>query len=292
MTNSESVARMTPERIANLRRAAPALLLLVVLAVASLVSSGIDGLRLPTPDRSHVDQLRLAIGNLPDGALVLIAFDADLGTYPEIRATTRVAIDDLAAHDARLAIVSFTPEGRAIAAAERDRIGRAGTVEPPTDLGFVAGAEAGMVRSIASIVPAASDGATADAIRERGGGLGAFDMVLIVSGSDISARSWVEQVGSRLPDLPMAAIAPTFLDPELEPYLRSGQLSALLSTLREGVAYTEAVKADIGSNPGPSPAPLPMLIGMLAAIAVLADAAFRRLVRRGRSRAQSGRGGS
>ena len=281
MTNSERPVLMTDEQMAGLRRAAPALLLVLLLAVASLLSAGIGGLRLASPDRSHVDQLRLAIGNLPDGALVLIGFDADLGTYPEIRATTRVAIDDLAAHDARLAIVSFTPEGRAIAAAELDRIARIGTAESPADLGFVAGAEAGMVRSVASIVPGAAEGATADAIRERGGGLAAFDMVLIVSGSDISARSWVEQVGSRLPDLPMVAIAPTFLDPELEPYLRSGQLSALLSTLREGVAYTEAVTAGTASTAGPTPAPLPMLIGMLAAIAVLGEAAFRRLVRRG-----------
>jgi hypothetical protein len=233
--------------------------------------------------------MRLAIGDLPDGALVLVAVDADLGTYPEIRAATRVAIDDLVAHDARPAIVSFTPEGRAIAAAELARMARSGTTEAPADLGFVAGAEAGLVRSVASIVPASAEGSTFDAIRARGGGIGAFDMVLIVSGSDISARSWVEQVGSRLPELAMVAIAPTFLDPELEPYLRSGQLGALLSTLRDGVGYVEAVTATGASHPGPTPGPLPMLVGLLAAIAVLAEAAFRRFVRRGRPRAPSSR---
>jgi hypothetical protein len=128
-----------------------------------------------------------------------------------------------------------------------------------------------------------------DAIRARGGGIGAFDMVLIVSGSDISARSWVEQVGSRLPHLPMTAIAPTFLDPELEPYLRSGQLRALLSTLRDGVAYVEAVTAAGATHPGPTPGPLPMLVGMLAAIGVLGEAAFRRFVRRTRPRTPGSR---
>ena len=162
----------TEERLAGLRRAAPVLLLLLALVVASLLSAGTPGLRLASPDRSRVDQVRQAIGNLPDNALVLIACDADLGTYPEIRAATRVAIDDLAAHGARLAIVSFTPEGRAIAAAERDRISRGGRIEPPADLGYVAGAEAGLVRSIASIVPAGAEGAVAEAIRERGGGIG------------------------------------------------------------------------------------------------------------------------
>jgi hypothetical protein len=282
---------MNSERVADLRRAAPALLLLLALIVASLLS-GVGGLRLANPDRSRVDQLRLAIGNLPDGALVLVACDADLGTYPEIRAATRVAMDDLRAHAARLAVVSFSPEGRAIAAAELARLARDGTTEQPADLGFVAGAEAGLVRSVASIVPTAAEGDILDAIRERGGGIGAFDMVLVVSGSDISARSWVEQVGSRLPDLPMVAIAPTFLDPELEPYLRSGQLTALLSTLRDDVAYVEAVTAASASRPGPTPGPLPMLVGMLVALGVLGDAAFRRFVRRGRQHPAKGRAGS
>jgi len=287
MTNSAAPALLDTERVARLRRAAPQLLLLLLLVVASLLSNGTGGLQLASPDRSRVDQLRRAIGDLPNDALVLIAFDADLGTYPEIRAATRVAIDDLAAHAARLAIVSFTPEGRAIAAAERERIARGGT-EPPGDLGFVAGAEAGLVRSIASVVPENAQGATADAIRDAGGGIGAFAMVLVISGSDISARSWVEQVGSRLPELPLVAIAPTFLDPELEPYLRSGQLAALLATLRDGAAYVEAVAGSAGSSPGPTPGPLPMLVGMLAAIAVLAEAAFRRFAR-GRGRGPRGR---
>jgi len=282
MTNSAAPTLLSEAGVARLRRSAPALVLLLVLAVASLISGSTGGLRLASPDRSRVDQLRRAIGELPSGALVLIAFDADLGTYAEVRPTTRAAIADLAAHGARLAIVSFTPEGRAIAAAELGRIARAGGEEPPADLGFVAGSEAGLVRSIESIVPSAAEGDLADAIRQRGGGIGAFDMVLIVSGSDMSARSWVEQVGTRLPELPMVAIAPTFLDPELEPYLRSGQLTALLATLREGVAYAEAVSAGSAAGSGPVVGPLPMLVGMLAALAVMAEAAFRRLGRRRR----------
>lgn len=282
---------LSPDLAVRLRRAAPAGVLLLLLAVASIPPIAGDALRLASSDRSHVDGLRRAIGDLPSGALVLVACDADLGTYPEIRATTRAAMADLAAHGAQLAIVSFTAEGRAIAAAERERISRAGVQDVPADLGFVAGAEAGMVRSIALIVPATAEGPAFDAIRARGGGIGAFDMVLVVSGGDISARSWVEQVGSRLPDLVMTAIAPTFLDPELEPYLRSGQLAGLLATLREGVAYAEAISTGAVSEPGPTPGPLPMLVGLLAALAVLAESAARRFMRPG-NRAPAGRGRS
>jgi hypothetical protein len=282
MTSSGPPPRLDGEGAARLRRVAPALALLLLLAVASLVNGGIDGLRLASPDRSRVDQLRRAIADLPSGALVLIACDGDLGTYPEIRAATRAAIDELAIHGAQLAIVSFTPEGRAIAAAERERIVRGGTETAPLDLGFVAGAEAGLVRSIGSIVPSSATGPVADEIRKRGGGIGSFDMVLIVSGNDISARSWVEQVGTRLPTLSMVTIAPTFLDPELEPYLRSGQLTALIATVREGVAFAETVSDASGASPGPIVGALPMLVGMLAALAVLGEAAFRRFVGPGR----------
>jgi hypothetical protein len=282
MTSSGPPPRPDGEGAARLRRAAPALVLVLLLVVASLANGAVGGLGLASQDRSRVDQLRRAIADLPSDALVLIACDADLGTYPEIRAATRAAIDDLAIHGAQLAIVSFTPEGRAIAAAERDRIVRAGTETAPLDLGFVAGAEAGLVRSIASVVPTSASGPVADAIRKRGGGIGAFDMILIVSGNDLSARSWVEQVGSRLPALSMVTIAPTFLDPELEPYLRSGQLTALIATLREGVAFAEAVSDASGARPGPIVGALPMLVGMLAALAVLGEAAFRRFAGSGR----------
>lgn len=239
-------------------------------------------LRMATSDRSRADGLRAAVADLPLDGLVLVAFDADLGTYAEIRATTRAALADLAAHGLRLAFVSFTAEGRAIAAAELERLSRMAAGAVPADFGFIAGAEAGLVRAISEVVPIAVSGDIADAVRSAGGGIAAFDMVLIVSGGDLSARSWVEQVGARLPTLPMVAIAPTFLDPELAPYLRSGQLTALVATLREGVAYAQSIPSRSGNDRGPMATPLPMLVGMLVALAVLAEAGGRRLVRRER----------
>ena len=279
MTNSVATPTPAPGQgrlRAVLRRLAPGFLVLL-LAGAWLVPIRSDdpALRMASSDRSHVTGFRGVIGTLPINALVLVACDADLGTYPEIRAATRAVLADLAAHAAMTAIVSYTPDGRAIAAAERDRIARAGST-PPADLGFVSGSEAGLVRGIASIVPDAATGATVDAVRQRGGGIGAFDLVVIISGSDLSARSWVEQVGARLPKLRLAAVAPTFLDPELEPYLGSGQLVALLATLREGVGYAQAIGGDAIAGPGATPAPLPMLVGMLVALGALAEAGMRR----------------
>jgi hypothetical protein len=64
----------------------------------------------------------------------------------------------------------------------------------------------------------------------------------------------------------MVAVAPTLLQPELAPYLRTGQLAGLLATVRDGAAFTQAVTDSRDDGP---PSSLAMLLGMLVAIAVL-----------------------
>lgn len=262
-------------------RAVGPLGLLVLLAAAILLPKGSEGaLRMASPDRSRVDQMHALITGLDPGALVLIGFDPDIGTYPEIRNTVRALFDDLAQRRAAVALVSFTPEGRALAVAELDRLARlrasgSGRLQP-LDLGFVSGAEAALVRSVTSVIPDSAAGLIAESVRVRGGGIGAFNLAIIVSGADLSARSWVEQVAPRLPALPLAAVAPTFLEPELAPYLRTGQLSGLIATLREGTTYAEIIPQGSLARDRPI-APLPMLIGILVALVALARSAFRGL---------------
>jgi hypothetical protein len=251
-------------------RVAP-LALVVLLGAAVFLRPGDDAgaLLLANPDRTRVAELQAAIGALPDGPLVLVGLDADMGTYPEIRVAVRAALADLLARDARLAFVSFTPEGRAIASAELDRLRRDGVGDDELlDLGFIAGAEAGMVRAVTDLLPAGVEGLLADAIRAADGGMSAFAFVLVVGGGELGPRTWVEQVGTRLPSLPMAAIVPTFAQPELAPYLRTGQLVALLATLRDGAAYA----AEVGGGqaaPERVPSALAMLLGMLVALGAL-----------------------
>jgi hypothetical protein len=260
-----------------------------LLAAAAFISPGDPGAsasavapnavaRLATPDRSRVDQLRAVIELLPSGANALVGMDADLGTYPEIRPAVRAIFADLLGRGVALSIVSFTAEGRAIAIAEFDRL-RRGQVSDAAllDLGFIAGAEAGMVRAATSVVRPGAAGPVADSIRASGGGIAAFNLVLVVGGGDIGPRSWVEQIGSRLPNLPMIAVAPTFLEPELQPYLRTGQLRALLATVRDDAAYVDAVAGAGVITPGSRrdgpPSALAMLIGMVIALVVLIQAA-------------------
>lgn len=281
MSESPRSDRRAPANAA-LRQAAPVLALLVLLALASLVPSDLAGaaLRIASADRTRADGMDAAFARLPERALVLVAFDADLGTYAETRPVVRAAIADLRARGARLAIVSFTAEGRALAVAELLRLQRLGAgSDEIADLGFAGAAEAGLIGAISGIVPRAAEGSIVEAIRSRGADLDAFALVLVVSGGDLSVRSWVEQVLPRVPDLPIVAIAPTFLEPELAPYLRTGQLHALLATVPEGLAYVDGVPAADRSRAATVGA-MPMLLGLLVALGVMAQSLLAPLMRR------------
>lgn len=255
------------------------LVLLAVLAIAIVAGSAVAGslLQLANPDLANVSEVRAAFEALPEDGLVLVAMDADLGTYPEIRPAVRAAVDALLQRGASLAFVSVSVEGRAIGAAELARL-EAGGVDPDEllDLRFMSGVEAGLVRLVSDALPPGAEGAMAEAITERGGGLAAFDLFLLIGGSDVGPRTWVEQVGTRLPQVPMVALAPTFAQPELAPYLRTGQLVGLLATVRDDAAYVESVAGDeegASAADGP-PSAAAMLIGMLVALVVLARALF------------------
>jgi hypothetical protein len=252
-------------------------ILLLSLSISILIGSAAPGgpLDLANPDRTGVSEVRAAFAALPDDALVLVAMDADLGTYPEILPAVRAALDDLLGRDASLGFVSVSVEGRAIAAAELARLRSQGADQAALlDLGFVSGTEAGLVLLVDDALPPGASGAVAESVTERGGGLAAFDMILLVGGTDVGPRTWVEQVGTRLPQLPLLAVAPTFAQPELAPYLRTGQLVALLATVRDDAAFVEsggvAAPADGPTSlaEGP-PGAAAMLLGMLLALAVL-----------------------
>jgi Fe2+ transport system protein FeoA len=250
------------ERARQLAWLGPAALLLV-LSLALVPTT--DLLRL-AGSPAAADGMIEVVDELPADALVLVGFDPDLGTYAEIRPTVRVLLDDLLERGARLALVSLTPEGRALAIGERTRLLAGGVAaERLVDLGFVPGAEAALV-------------SLADAIGDGGGGLSGEPVALglVVGGNDIGPRSWVEQLAPRVEGLELVAVAPSVLLPELRPYLESGQLRALLGTPRDGAAYRESVEPAAPSAIA-GPAPLAVLVGLLVAIAVLGTAVVSRL---------------
>ncbi len=268
--------------IERARRAAwlPPLVLAVALAIGWLLPA-VGWLSVPTADDEAAGRMVAALDALPDDATVLVGFDADLGTYAEIRPTVRALIADLLARGGRLAFVSVTSEGRALASAELGRLAR-GDANPTRllDLGFVSGAEAALVDLAREVdVPDAHDGAFARQVAADG--FGAFDAIAVVGGNDIGPRTWVEQVVPRVDVLSLIAVTPTVLLPETQPFV-GRQVTALLGTPRDGAAY----RADLELGnlerlaDGTGPRAIPILLGMLVAIGVIAQALARRVTDR------------
>jgi len=277
------------DRRALVARLAPAVLVLLLAAAWLLPETG--AVRLASADPSAADGWADALDALPDAPTLLVGFDPDIGTYPEVRATVRVALADLLNRDGRLAFVSLTPEGRALLVSELARLGRGeANAARLLDLGYLPGAEAALV-SIARrpSVPSEADGELARRVASEG--IDAVDAILVVGGNDLGPRSWVEQVRPRVGEMPILAIAPTVLLPELLPYVGSGQLAALLGTPRDGAAYREA--AELGPlerlREAGEPGAAAVLIGLLVAVLVVGQAWGRRLLTQLRETSRDGR---
>ena len=265
------------DRRALLLRLAP-LALLLVLGVAVALRADGSALRLPTADASNARGLDEALGRLSDGATVLVGFDPDLGTYGEIRPTVRAVTADLLNRGSRLAFISLTPEGRALALAELSRLDRLeANPRQIMDLGYLPGAEAALVALTRDLGPDPVDGVLAGF--GSGQDLADVGTALVIGGNDLGPRAWVEQLAPRVDGLEIIAIAPTVLLPELGPYLASGQLSALLATPRDGATYRAF--AELGplervSEPA-EPSTLAILVGALAAVLILGQAVAARI---------------
>ena len=252
-------------------RVAP-LALLVILAIATLLPLD-ERLRLESGDPSVADRWAEALDALPGGADVLVGFDPDLGTYAEVRPTVRSVLAELLDRGHQLAFVSLTPEGRALALAEAERLVREGA--PPqdvADLGFVPGAEAALVSLTRTLPQPVVDDALGRRLADEG--LAGVEAILVVGGNDLGPRSWVEQVATRVEGVPLLAIAPTVLLPELLPFVATGQLEALVATPRDGATLRASVDfdatEDLATTEGPSTAAL--LLGTAVAILVLGQA--------------------
>ena len=268
---------MSDRRVLLLRLAPLALLLVLGLAVT--LRAGGSGLRLPAADVSNARGLEEALGRLSDGATVLVGFDPDLGTYGETRPTVRAVIGDLLNRGSRLAFISLTPEGRALALAELSRLDRLdANPRQIIDLGYLPGAEAALVALSREFGTEPVGGVLAGL--PSGEELADIGTALVIGGNDLGPRAWVEQLAPRVEGLDIIAIAPTILLPELGPYLASGQLSALLATPRDGATYRAT--AELGplervSEPA-EPSSLAIGLGALAAVLILGQGVGARIV--------------
>jgi hypothetical protein len=272
---------------ALLRRVGP-LAVLVIVGLALFVPQP-SGVEIGAGASPRADGFVEVLDRLSEEPPVLIAFDPDFGTFAEIRPTVRGLLGDLLDRGADLAFVSLTPEGRALGSIELARLAADGVDDARiTDLGFRTGAEAALLELVREPLAAvAARGDAAEALLQ--GGLEGIELAIVVGGNDLGPRSWIEQVRTRAPSLPIVAVTPTVLLPELTPYLATGQLEGLLGTIGDGAAYrAQLATGPSGEGLEAGPRPLAILAGVLVAVVVLAQAALVALTDAMRGRGPGG----
>lgn len=195
-----------------------------------------------------------AIEDLPEGAIVLVAFEYDAGLAGELQPIAEAYLGQLLGHGARVLAVSTRPEGAALADQALDRalaaFPEARYGPNVANLGFVAGAEAGVRALVANLATAAPTdyrtGAPLASVPLTEGLRGARDLPLIVVvGSDLVAvQRWIEQLALPFGTALVAGV-PALAEPAVSPYRTAGQLRGVVAGLG-GAAALERLGTRLG----------------------------------------------
>jgi len=175
---------------------------------------------------------------VPSDASLLIVFDYAAGYASELSLVARPVLNAAIQDGSSIAIVSSTPSGSLLAGKLFNELDAGGALDV-MDLGYF---------------PVASYGAYGMAIRgnleslsidlpEVGKPLPSegFDGVLILSDSYEGAQTWIEQLSSLMPEIPLNLVVTAQAGPMLLPYWESGQVNGMVSGLSEAAGVERAL---------------------------------------------------
>jgi hypothetical protein len=227
-----------------------AIALLLILAVAFPFLSTQTRLTPPTTlntsDKYATSNL---IDALPANAPVLMAFDYEPSLSGELEAVAAPLVDQLQAKGARLALISTSATGPALAehffnSASLVNSHQYKSGEQYINFGYLAGGPTGIAYFAASpstAMPATVDGGSAWTTTALQGVLQLKDFlaVIILTDNADTGRNWIEQSGRYLGQTPMIMIVSTQAEPMIRPYFDSGQLKGLVSGLVDAKTYEQ-----------------------------------------------------
>jgi hypothetical protein len=249
-SESEPGALHSPALISSahiLRWVVAAVLLLAVgLTIISGVDLGMAGAVYP-PEMVAAMNL---VGGLKPNSPVLVVFDYQPAFSGELEAAAAPVMDHLLFSGARLALLSTTPTGPALAERFlRNTQGQHNYLpdQQYVNLGYLAGGPAGVLDfttepSVAA--PFTVNGKDAWALSPLQGvqKLSDFSLVIILTDDADVGRVWIEQAGPQLGATPMAMVISAQAEPMIRPYYDSGQIQGLVTGLAGGRAYEQAIQ--------------------------------------------------
>jgi hypothetical protein len=186
-----------------------------------------------------------AVQNLNSGSPVLVSFDFEPGAVGEMQPLTEAIIHHLIKRGCHIVIVSLTPQGPALAqqilrraAAGYDyRYGR-----DYVNLGYIAGQEAGLRAfggDIWDTLPTDyvnGQPLSMFSVMTRIKKAGSFDLLIDLAGGPEPARWWIEQVQTPS-KRPLLVAVTASAEPNVRPYLQSGQIVGLVRGLPGAAEY-------------------------------------------------------
>jgi hypothetical protein len=163
----------------------------------------------------------------------------------EMNAASAGVIDHLANKGAKLAVVSTSPTGPALA--ERVISDHQGKNQNSTvvNLGYIPGGASGLAAFAQNpewVLPNTLDGAPAwqtEPLRNIGS-MSDFAMTLLITDNPNTLRAWIEQVNPRLEPKPLVTVISAQVEPMARPYYapdHGGQIDGLVSGLTGGAAF-------------------------------------------------------
>jgi hypothetical protein len=205
------------------------------------------------PSGTAVMDASNAIGNLPGAAPVLLAVDYEPGLAGEMEATASAVLDHLMLKGAYLTLVSTAPTGPAQAERLVQGVNLRGEhayqgSDTYANLGFIPGGLVG-IRSFAEsprrVMPFALDGTEV----WKAGPLASvqklsdFAMVLVITESPATARSWIEQVKPLQGDKPLLMVVSAQAEPVVRPYFdgEPQSIQGIVAGLPGGASYENLI---------------------------------------------------
>lgn len=213
------------------------------------------------------------IVDLPAGSNVLLSFDYDPSTMPELQPMAVALTRQLFEKEINIVAMALWPQGASLGQEVMSELSAELGKEQHIDwvnLGYKTGGGVLIVRlgtGIKAVFPEDKDGMSWDSIPMLSEikDINDFDLVLSLSAGDPGIPAWVMMAGDRY-NVPIGGGCTAVSAPQFFPYLRSGQMVGLLGGLKGAADYETLTDSPGKGIDGMAPQSIAHLVIMLLII--------------------------
>ncbi|MCD4706525.1 MAG: hypothetical protein K8S62_02165 [Candidatus Sabulitectum sp.] len=237
-------------------------IIFIVMALAVIIPLSVRmSLPIPISAGPSLDMYN-AVDALPAGSKVLLSFDYDPSTMPELQPMAIALAQQLMTKDIKIVSMALWPMGVSLGnealISVSDSLGREEYVDW-VNLGYKTGGGVLIVRlgsDIKSVFPVDYDGNPVDdmPIMDGVNKLGDFDMIISLSAGDPGVPAWVMMAGDRY-NIPIGGGCTAVSAPQFYPYLGTGQMVGLLGGLKGAADYETMVRVGVENAPAGTATP-------------------------------------